>query len=112
MAASAAAKCSARMRSTVAANSGTLSPEGGPLRGVNEKAVEVGDALRVRGVDAAEGRPNMPFVPGVADSDGQRDLAGRRLASAAALSRRLVVPSALVDPERAEQTTAILCWWM
>lgn len=33
---------------------------------------------------------------------------GRVNASAAARSRRLVVPSALVDPERAEQTTATL----
>ena len=35
---------------------------------------------------------------------------GRARASEAARSSRFVVPSALVDPERAEHTTATLCW--
>lgn len=36
----------------------------------------------------------------------------RRSASAEARSSRLVVPSAFVDPERAEHTMATLCWSM
>ena len=35
---------------------------------------------------------------------------GRWRASSAARRRRLVVPRAFVDPERAEQTMATLCW--
>lgn len=37
-------------------------------------------------------------------------LGRRRRASEAAWMRRLVVPSAFVDPDRAEQTIATLCW--
>lgn len=51
----------------------------------------------------------MQLVPGVVVPDLQCVLEGRCFASAAALSKRLVVPSALVDPERAEQTMATLC---
>ena len=70
---------------------------------MKENATEVGDELRVRG-------EAPPFVTGVVVSDLQRLLLdGRCLAAAAALSNRFVVPSALVDPERAEQTTATLC---
>lgn len=112
MHASAAAKCSERMRSTVAMNSGTFCPDGGPLRGVKEKGMEDGDELRVAGEEASERRLKMPLAPGVVVSEVQCVLAGRCLASAAALSKRLVVPSALVDPERAEQTMATLCWSM
>ena len=52
----------------------------------------------------------MPLVMGVVVPDLLCVLAdGRCLDSAAALSKRFVVPSALVDPERAEQTMATLC---
>ncbi len=44
------------------------------------------------------------MVPGVSET-----LFDRLSASPAALSSRLVVPSALVDPDRAEQTIATLC---
>lgn len=72
--------------------------------------MEVGDELRVRGEGASEGRPKMPLVTGVVTPDLQCVLVDDRCrASAAALSNRFVVPSALVDPERAEQTTATLC---
>lgn len=54
----------------------------------------------------------MPFVAGESESDLQCDLGGRCLASPAALSNRLVVPRSLVEPERAEHTTATLCWSM
>jgi len=49
-------------------------------------------------------------VSGVAapDCTGDKTGAGRRRASDAARRRRLVVPSALVEPERAEQTIASL----
>lgn len=71
--------------------------------------MEVGDELRVRGEGASKGRPNMPLVTGVVVPDLHCVLAdNRRLASAEALSKRFVVPSALVDPERAEQTMATL----
>jgi len=43
------------------------------------------------------------------DSTGDKGLDGRRRVSDAARRRRLVVPSALVEPERAEQTIASLC---
>lgn len=47
-------------------------------------------------------------VPGV--SEGlPLAFVGRRSASAEARKRRLVVPNAFVDPERAEQTIATLC---
>lgn len=42
------------------------------------------------------------------DCTGDKTGAGRRRASDAARRRRLVVPSALVEPERAEQTMASL----
>lgn len=71
--------------------------------------MEGGDELRV-GEQDSDSRPNMPLVTGVVISDLERDFVdGRCLASVAALSNRFVVPSALVDPERAEQTMAILC---
>lgn len=72
--------------------------------------MQVGDELRVRGEEFSEGRPNMPLVTGVIVPDLDCDFVdGRCFASEAALNNRLVVPSALVDPERAEQTTATLC---
>lgn len=77
---------------------------------MNEKAIEVGDELRVRGDEASKGRPATPFVTGVIVPDLLGVLQdGRCLASPAALSNRFVVPRSLVDPERAEHTTATLC---
>jgi hypothetical protein len=115
MEAFAASRCSKRMRSTVALNSGELCPACGVYNGVNARA-DVGEGergdeeLRVRGDGTSEGRPNIPLVSGVIVPDREGVLAaGRCLASEAALSSRLVVPSAFVDPDRAEQTMATLC---
>ena len=62
------------------------------------------------GEPARELRHIMESVSGVAapDCTGDKTGAGRRRASDAARRRRLVVPSALVEPERAEQTIASL----
>ena len=62
------------------------------------------------GEPVRELRQIRELVSGVAapDCTGDRTGAGRRRASDAARRRRLVVPSALVDPERAEQTIASL----
>ncbi len=49
--------------------------------------------------------PAGDIVPGVSDG-----LLVRCKASEAAFSRRFVVPKAFVDPDRAEQTIATLCW--
>lgn len=74
--------------------------------------MEVGDELPVRGEEHSDSRLNMPLVTGVTVSDLEFVLMDGRFASVAALSNRLVVPSAFVDPERAEQTMATLCWSM
>lgn len=47
------------------------------------------------------------MLPGVSEG-----LLVRCSASLAARSKRFVVPSALVEPERAEHTIATLCWSM
>jgi len=58
--------------------------------------------LRIRGV-VGEVSVDLPQVPfGVTVPEPVNDL--DRRASEAALSRRLVVPRAFTDPERAEQT--------
>lgn len=51
----------------------------------------------------------IPFVDGVVVPEPLNNLCLFR-ASEAALSKRFVVPRAFADPDRAEQTTAILCW--
>jgi hypothetical protein len=58
-----------------------------------------------------EHREMKESISGVAAPDCTGDKGGgaRRSASDAARSRRLVVPSALVEPERAEQMMASLC---
>jgi hypothetical protein len=96
----AAVICSARMRSTVLWNesdddsgSGSHGPVGDPKR-------EHGD-MRGKSVSGVA-------VPDCTGDKGEGGCSLRR-ASDAARSRRLVVPSALVDPERAEQTIASLC---
>jgi len=54
--------------------------------------------------------PNKLREIGVAAPEPDEPAAlGRRSASDAARKRRLVVPSAFVEPERAEQTIATLC---
>jgi len=54
--------------------------------------------------------PNKPREIGVAAPEPDKPAAfGRRSASDAARKRRLVVPSAFVEPERAEQMIATLC---
>jgi hypothetical protein len=62
------------------------------------------------GESVREPRQIRESVSGVAAPDitGDKTGAGRRRASDAARRRRLVVPSALLEPERAEQTIASL----
>jgi hypothetical protein len=59
--------------------------------------------------DVSDELLKIPFVDGVMVPEPLNSLYLFR-ASEAALSRRLVVPRAFADPDRAEQTTAILCW--
>lgn len=70
------------------------------------------DPLRDLGLKGGEHDPNrdMLLETGVAAPELWRlaDLVGRRSASEAARSKRFVVPSAFVEPDRAEQTTATL----
>lgn len=64
------------------------------------------------GEPARELRQIRESVSGVAAPDSTGDKADggvRRRASDAARRRRFVVPNALVEPERAEQTIASLC---
>lgn len=76
------------------------------------------DELRARGLPGIEvseydipRNKRFPFVNGVVISDETDDfLFGRHNASEAACNSRLVVPSALVDPDLAEHTIATLCW--
>jgi hypothetical protein len=73
------------------------------------------DRLRGRGLSGNEGISEQdiprksPFVIGVAKPEVVF-LCGRRSASEAARKSKFVVPRALVDPDRAEQTIATLCW--
>jgi hypothetical protein len=53
--------------------------------------------------------PNKPIESGVAVPDHPTRFARGFKASDAARSSRFVVPSAFVDPERAEHTMATLC---
>jgi hypothetical protein len=120
----AAVQCSCRIRSTVAWNSGSHPATG--VSGVKAEPLahgKVGDAdedaplLPGRGLPSGDcepllssERPNIPLGRGVAYPDIVCGAFGglRRRASDAARRRRFVVPRALVDPERAEQTTATL----
>jgi len=85
------------MRSTVLLND----PEGSSIKGLD---VPVGELARKH-------RETRESVSGVAapDCTGDEARIGRRRASDAARRSRLVVPNALVEPERAEQTMASLC---
>lgn len=91
---------------------------------VDSEAKRVGDVAREEVVETddrrggdGDARPHMVLRAGVCVPG---DMAGvsyapfiERLglsASSAARSKRFVVPSALVDPERAEHTMATLCW--
>ena len=70
------------------------------------------ETVRYRGLPA--GDMDMVDAPpsgdrGVSASSGGLRLALRCSASDAARRRRLVVPSALMEPERAEHTIATLC---
>lgn len=108
--------CSIRMRSTVALNEDCCGDDDddGDMASAKGESVRGEDLLLGRGLlrgdwlcEKREKRPLGVFVPGVSDG-----LLVRCSASVAALRRRLVVPRAFVDPERAEQTTATLCWSM
>lgn len=78
------------------------------LKGVSGRGE---DLLRALGLPTGEGpcdvREKMPLGVLGPVSDG---LLVRESASEADLSSRLVVPSAFVEPDRAEQTMATLCW--
>ncbi len=82
---------------------------------MSEKGEVIGDRLRedlrrtgVRGGEkegvGPHGADQGVLSPGVGAEDGCLG----ESASVAAFNRRLVVPSALVEPDRAEQTTATL----
>lgn len=100
------------MTSTVALNAGC--PASAATEVDPNGEAEPDEPVRGRGLSGAEGgsdtRPRNVvegvMLPGVAAPA----TLGRCNASPAARRRRFVVPSALVEPERAEQTTATLCW--
>ena len=111
----AAAMCSDRIRSTVELNSGKEEndcpcPGWGVIAG-GEAEPEY-EPLRL-GVSLSDcdipRKSTCPFTCGVPFAEViELFLSGRRRASEAAWIKRLVVPSAFVDPDRAEQTTATL----
>lgn len=108
-------KCSERMRSTVSLKAGSLALVVDMLRAPpGDSGSKRGeDELRARGLSkgdcVCETREDREGVicPGVSEG-----LFVRWRASLAARRRRFVVPSALVEPDRAEQTMATLCWSM
>ena len=110
--------CCSRKRSIVLTKSGTVSLAlACPLRQENVvngcADVEGGkEPLRGFGLKGGEHEPNrdMLLERGICVPElwPLADLVGRRSASEAARSKRLVVPSAFVEPDRAEQTTATL----
>ena len=59
--------------------------------------------------DPCNPAPNNDLVPGVIVPEELENLVGRCKASDAERNRRLVVPNALADPDRAEHTMATLC---
>lgn len=113
----AAVKCSERMRSTVSLKAGDLALVDDMLSALlGDSGSKRGeDELRARGLSkgdcVCEAREDKAGVicPGVPEPEG---LLVRWRASLAARRRRLVVPSALVEPDRAEHTMATLCWSM
>jgi hypothetical protein len=107
----AAVRCSERMRSTVELNDVDAPAAGVMDRLPNGESDRGEDLLRGLGLPSGdwscEKRDDSPFGVLVPVSTGLRV---RCSASEAALRRRLVVPRAFVEPERAEQTMATLCW--
>ena len=111
----AAVKCSRRITSIVALKPGTCLCTGDKGPSENEVAGEIDreeEIVRYRGLPA--GDIDIDGVPpngemGISASEGGLRCAGRCSASEAARRRRLVVPSAFVEPERAEHTIATLC---
>jgi hypothetical protein len=93
----AAARCSERIRSTVLLNDATDSTAEVP------GASKGGLARELRGM-----RKSVKLVAVRERTGDDASVEGCR-ASDAARKRRLVVPSGLVEPERAEQTIASLC---
>lgn len=80
-----------------------------PLRGACE--AERWKICEVSGLSlSAEAGPGVPAGVLKDEMDEARSLARGRSVSSAARRRRLVVPVALVAPERAEQTIAIRCF--
>jgi len=117
----AAARCSRRIRSTVKWYSGSVSTEAGTLSGVKPDK-RVGDGGRVRTCSGLfDGDcewslahelcpliPNKALETGVTEPEDPTGFFRGFNASDAARSSRFVVPSAFVDPERAEHTMATL----
>jgi hypothetical protein len=111
----AADTCSERMRSTVTLNAGGAPTANGRVKLTAEPGGEPALdgpqlGLSVVGEPGCETRPSGAqlgvIVP---DSGVPANTEGRCSASDAARRSRFVVPSALVLPERAEQTIATLC---
>jgi hypothetical protein len=113
----AAVRCSSLNTSIVALKSGTSlfnvdkEPSEKEVAGEMDRGEEM---VRYRGLPVPAGDMDVEHVPpsgdrGVSAPSGGLRLAGRCNASDAARRRRLVVPSALVEPERAEHTIATLC---
>ena len=104
----AARRCSLRIRSTVTWYAGN-SVGAGSLSGIK---LSKGASVGVIGGDCEWSRyplaPNMPTETGVANPEDPTGFFRGFSASDAARSNRFVVPSAFVDPERAEHTTATL----
>ena len=107
----AATRCSLRIRSTVTWYPGS-SAGAGSLSGIK---LNKGTSVGVIGGDCEWSlleryslTPNMPIETGVANPEDPTGFGRGFNASVAARSNRFVVPSAFVDPERAEQTTTTL----
>ena len=97
-------KCSCRMRSTVALNEGDAGVNA--CSDIEPKGVHGGEDCE--GSLECPNSPSPPLIGVVVPEEANRARRFELKASEAALSRRFVVPNALVDPERAEHTTATL----
>ena len=103
----AAVKCSVRIKSTVWLNGLAEVNPVPPLRvgRLIDKLLRSGDSGGEKeGGVGPQGADQGVLMPGVKAVLGVRGVS----ASVAALSKRFVVPNTFVEPERAEQTTAIL----
>lgn len=112
IASAAAAKCSCRIKSTVILNSGSaLSAKAAKPSNDDDRGDEILRSLE-GGVGGECERPNMlvpfPFAGVTVPVPGKATLGRFGRTSEQARRSRFVVPSAFVDPDRAEQTMATL----